>query len=283
MICNAAAIDWITVTTYDVDVSIDMTTYLQEELEMSERLDGPTAVKYRNNVKVLQYKGSQLSVNGRGSIFLGTGKQRDRVHWMLRASGECSGGVFIALREHIAHDMARVSRIDLQVTVPEPAEWNQVDLFNRMQDAGKNTGFVQSEGETGKLSTVYIGSRNSDRYTRIYQKEADGERYLRYEVEFKGTRAGAIGAKMARKTARSSGVMKHEVVRVRDKMLMSVFLPMLNGSPADRIKVVRVSSLQKKEKWISEQVLPALFNWSNNPDHDAELRLDIIDALGGAE
>ena len=56
---------------------------------------------------------------------------------------------------------------------------------------------IFSCGNNRPGTTVYLGSRESERFVRIYNKHIDGVNYERLEIEFKGSRAEWIMKELA--------------------------------------------------------------------------------------
>ena len=280
MILDAVDIDWLTLTTYDAEASDRMLAYFQEEASQAEIIHGDNFKGVQYDAKKLQYRGMSISSPGHGSLFIGSGMQRQKKHHMLMASGGYGSACMVSLKDVIQFGPARCTRIDLQVTVDEIEGWDQTQLFTRTKERGKTAGYVESAGGTGPLATVYIGSRQSDSFIRVYQKESGELRFLRFEVEFKGNKAGVVAGRIARGTATPSAILKYEILHCKDKKLIDCFLPAVSDATAQRIRYVKESSLEKREKWIRKQVIPALFSWANEPAADTALKLEILRAIG---
>jgi hypothetical protein len=90
-------------------------------------------------------------------------------------------------------DTTRVSRFDLQVTVPIEDVAPMADLYSILskpdeypwQQPGKPPRVTMLQNSDGG-ETIYIGARTSDLMQRIYIKHLDGRHYVRYEIEVKG-------------------------------------------------------------------------------------------------
>jgi hypothetical protein len=124
----------------------------------------------------LQYKGWK-----RGSLFFGVGEQKDKRHLIISSSGSESNG----LAGFVKHWKGLYcTRIDVQRTIERP---KHMSLRRIRKATGKaNTTIIQSPDN----DTLYIGSRTSDIFTRLYEKPLD-TMYLRLEFELKGKRARA--------------------------------------------------------------------------------------------
>jgi DNA relaxase NicK len=151
-------------------------------------------------------------------IELGYTKQPFRLHDIVGAQighvgwGQNDERYLIEFRGDAAHDWYQhyigwevsVSRIDLAVTVwfedhtPELASIMYAAAREYWREIGKNQGYkyptlIDSEGGC----TLYLGSRTSQRYFRLYDKWAQSEdpRFMfawRFEIELKGELARVI-------------------------------------------------------------------------------------------
>lgn len=121
---------------------------------------------------------------------------------ILQLSGELAHAYF-----DLAYNRARkCTRIDLAVTVRYDGGKEGVarDVYREGVEHDKQTGQARERsfiiGSDGG-STAYCGNRQSDLFSRVYDKwrEDGGERYRycwRWEVEAKGDIAGRIGARL---------------------------------------------------------------------------------------
>ena len=142
----------------------------------------------------MQYQG-RIWENDAGTVFFGTGEQRGRPHYLAQFTGHRAQTAWDAYDGLVAYDLVRVTRLDVALTVPLPPGWRQDYLFASLKadDGPRSVSYIESQsGPEGHetLATVYIGSRSSDRYVRVYEKpDSEGNLYLRFEVEYKGARA----------------------------------------------------------------------------------------------
>lgn len=128
--------------------------------------------------KWLQYRGKR-SVEGH--IFHGMGSQGRGKHERRHAIIQFSGSEAHEWRKECsAWDTFYCTRLDVQVTIEEPAEHDALTLYKKLNRKTKNIIIGPS------VCTVYVGSRRSDLFTRIYEKAVNNKRYLRCEFELKG-------------------------------------------------------------------------------------------------
>lgn len=188
VIINEPRIDYVTMTTWHVPVYINW----QEHVE-------PVGIEWETRQKVIQgYRGS-MSTCSLGSVFLGIGKQvhpvdkKEYPHYMIKASGEVSDGVYRTLESitHPENTEYERRRVDCQVTIPLPDGYSAKSFYEAVQTewSGRTTKLRLIENGTGTdlgMDTVYLWSRKSAKMVRFYVKQSStGERFLRWEVEIK--------------------------------------------------------------------------------------------------
>lgn len=132
--------------------------------------------------KVMQYNGWR-----NGPVFYGFAEHDSRRHVMLTISGRAAHELMGRLPPDVTCCMT-ATRLDMQVTVPLPFAWNENDIWRRV---GEGVGKTKIVNGTEKTWTVYIGSRRSRIFWRIYIKRYE-KVYLRYEVELKRHHAETV-------------------------------------------------------------------------------------------
>jgi len=148
--------------------------------------------------KWLQYTGHRAP-----HFFMGTGEQNGRRHHVVSASG----GLAERMRKSLMRlDGFYATRLDIQITVEEPG-W--VDLAKLHKSLGrKRTTLISSE----ENDTLYFGSRESDKFARLYEKPLGEKMFLRLEFELKGKMAaGSWNAILAGETV--GGVFKRLLIK----------------------------------------------------------------------
>lgn len=259
LILYSALLDWLTVTSFEDEFF----KYWEK------RLDGLVSEGDTKESRVLQYDGYMYALPG-GTAFLGTAIQKGIYHYMLRLSGYAAEENKEPVYSQARQGYAKATRVDLQVTVEKPGKWSQWDLLGRLKDAGRTTGWVESKSFGDAYETVYVGSRKSERFTRIYVKKSGKTMLLRYETEYKGRRARAVLKALAR-TETPARFLRHELRKTtRDSMLIELYEPSLSGARPLNIKLAVESSVEKTEGWLIGQVLPAFTRHIN--DHAASGR-----------
>jgi len=123
----------------------------------------------------LQYRGW-----GKKSLFIGQGEQKRKAHMIINISGAAAQEHY---RQFVDIGELYCTRIDLQVTRPLPAKYTGLRVIRQACTSTNNT-LIESRDN----DTLYIGSRSSELFVRLYEKVLD-EKYLRLEFELKGGRA----------------------------------------------------------------------------------------------
>lgn len=164
---NKTQCDWIRIATWsDVDA-----------LEIRSRITSEFwSVGTPEPWRFQQYKGRRI-----GYIKWGAGKQAGRYHFIIEVSGahaHCFLEWFLKLPESVRAGWY-ATRLDIQSTRLTPGWDNRPLAYKRLRDPKQLT-----QSSTG--TTLYVGSRTSDSYYRIYDKT---ELLLRCELELKGKQA----------------------------------------------------------------------------------------------
>ena len=159
-----------------------------------------------------------------------------------------------------------VSRFDLQTTVHDDDTANEhaFHWYSASQlDPRVSSGLVHLKyiENTPRGSSFYIGSRSSDRMFRVYDKgaETDGEYppgSLRYEIEYKGDRAGGVARRVLRDPHPTQGIFDC-LVTAYDSYHIRI--------PAERpawswrdAAVAHVTDDQRRLEWLSRCIRPVV-------------------------
>jgi hypothetical protein len=251
MMLNKPMVDWLSLTTFETKQA-DAIRYLFWDDNYTD-------------TKRMQYKGVDL-----GNIFLGAATQNGKPHYLFQASGERADEAFTQYKRNFGPYDWNVTRIDLQVTIPVPPHYDSRQFYDDMtawdgHGKPRKAAIVQS-GDG--LDTVYIGSRQSDRFTRVYVKPLDsGLRALRFEVEYKGDHAHRV-ANDCREFDAISGILGYEINSLpkQENNVLRAFLRVL-GTPAFRPTIRAVASENSSLDWLRQQVTPTLERLSNSHEH----------------
>lgn len=127
---------------------------------------------------------------------------------------------------------------------------------------------VLFESELG--DTIYIGSRQSDAYLRIYDKSKsyglDLGRVYRWEVEYKGELVHPAVEKV-----RDGGRQAIRELVFGEAHHKSVPSPIVEGQRGIKREKISVSSPEAKIAWLSRQVAPTV-KWLNALGYDNQVR-----------
>lgn len=127
-----------------------------------------------------------------------------------------------------------------------------------------------------KGSTFYIGSRNSNKMLRVYDKGKQlgaDENWRRCELEIKGRTAQANAALLARGLRPAVKIMK-EVLACPESFLDGILDELLDGEIPNPIKVPRKET--NRFAWLCDQVIPAWKNMAKTNPDDSKRALDLL-------
>lgn len=247
MLIDIPLIDWVTFTSWRESCYLGWNKWLN--LQDGEPVLG----------KIRMYEGSWC-----GSAFVGVGVQGGEFHAMARVSGASSHDAFCDL---VQYGEAKCTRIDVQVTTLIPINFSSRKLVDDLR--GKQDRDIRHIENSDGLNTVYIGSGSSDRFARIYVKELEGKRYLRFEVEHKREWAILVSEKYKADKTSLPGILNDflQSVDVIDSQgIIPQFMALLGNIEAGLVYPYSVDDKNRTYQWILDQVTPAMVRLLN--DHD---------------
>ena len=260
---DQTGIDWLTVTSFE-----PLVNEVQEKLKsLVEEMGGK-----RITVKTMQYIGETVT-NPLGSIFCGVAEQKGAIHYMIQISGElCNDNDLLRpIASGIREGWLQCRRVDLQITVIEPKTWIQWGFFNRQKLIKRTVGWVESTNKDGEnMATVYVGSRLSGKFLRVYEKWIAKTRLIRCEYELKGNTAAAFSRMIFDGSATPSALLKLLIQQTNDTELSLLFLPPLEYVKT-AVKPKILTNEPKTEKWLRETVFPSFQNYISNHAANPEI------------
>ncbi len=244
-----ASVDWITLTTRD-----DVIGMAWQEIYHIDR------VLARENKQITEEKRwaimSYEGVGFPGSIRVGYSKQ---LGWIVIASS----GAAVLWKQLVGPDR-RVTRIDLAVT--QSLGFNIPDVPRRYYEiltsddkSARNYALIQN---TKKGQTLYVGSRRSEKFGRLYDKGVEeksapaGLKY-RWEVEYKKPTSGEVAKAL---DAVREAEAEHITGMVFDFFQNRGVAPLFgrDGGMVTLQTQARITSLDRKLNWIRSQVRPSV-------------------------
>lgn len=121
--------------------------------------------------------------------------------------------------------------------------------------------------------TVYVGSRQSNKFLRVYHKGVEqktGEDWIRAELELKSETANIVGKLIA--GGEDMNNLFSSLAGRMCKVNNADWQKMLEA--AAQIGIPKPEKVSDREKWIATQVTPAVVNYAlENPDSEAVKRL----------
>lgn len=256
---------------------LTMTSYEPQAWEMFKQL--LDASKSKEESTMMQYAGWKQDT-GNGTLFVGSGKQGLRNHLIMSCSGIHSQEIMrsTAVQQGLQMGFMRSSRIDIQVTLAWEGDAH-TDLwkaFNRLQrDGGVTVGWVESNSkEWGKLATLYIGSRSSGNFMRLYMKPESGEMRIRCELEMKREVAHSAGKMLL--NGQQDNIIMARIQRIGDSIMVP-FENALSGINPERVRVAKRDT--KTEEWLLSTVLPAFIRHIESHDDNGDVAAQFTAAL----
>lgn len=128
--------------------------------------------------KWLQYIGWRAE-----NVFIGRGEQHGKAHTLINISGYLAQNFY---QFCVGLTGWYCTRIDLQRTIKTPLADDEKLAMVRDDCTTKKLTLIEGE----ENDTLYLGSRTSDLFTRLYEKILE-DTYLRLEFELKGYRSRA--------------------------------------------------------------------------------------------
>lgn len=256
---ETVAFDWLTVTSFDYQFY----KFWSEELKSWK--------EEKREAKMMQYLGFEKELSA-GRMRLMVGSQKDREHYVLHlTSGLAELYTWAVVTQH-KQGMCRVTRADLQVTITLPKKWNQVKFFTSMHERGIASFVESKDRKTGlRTETVGVGSRQSDRYKRMYTKVAGKGLLLRFEVEFKGDRANAVMRAVSKDETKKREILLHELLMLKSPAAEAAFYNAIDAPSAYRVTVKNLTSAGKTNTWLLDSCLPVLVRQLTDHDEDGSL------------
>lgn len=188
----------------------------------------------------LQYKGWYGDTS-----FYGVGEQSKRRHYVFRTSGS-SSSVLFDLADMF--DAVYCTRIDVQVTIKLPPQYNPFIIYESHKNNEK-LGVTIIDSPTG--STIYFGSRTSDKFARLYEKNYQEGKHLRLEFEFKGKLARAIYETMKKTSAGPTAVFQNYLTKFGlADYIISWFDTGGDAEPL-RLEIEHNEDIEKKMSWLA--------------------------------
>lgn len=258
---NKPLVDWLTVTSFD----LNFLSYWKSR--MAER-EGELL-----HHKIKQYDAVARTI-GTGVMRISEGIQGAHEHYMLHLTGAVAEEYLEQVIAQVNQGFATVTRIDIQVTVPRPQGWNQFEtLIQIRKNSKKIVRWIESRDYETKeeMSSIYVGAKTSDRFGRIYVKKSDSGMLLRFEAQFGQERAKAVMRQISADRAYKGRILKHEISLTSHREVIDLFTEPLSGLSAYKVRVKKLTSVEKTNQWLISLVFPVIRRQLNDHDNDGTL------------
>jgi DNA relaxase NicK len=245
-----ASVDWLSITVKDARCAGRLASIWQTICATETRRGGVISIKSR-----LGYDGASIG----GSFW---GLRTDG--WLMVLTGKIAAQYFSAVYECGVN----ITRLDLQVTVehdvyePDAAERAVLAAFGHRGSApNRNWPKIRHLRSFGEGDTATIGSRQSQKYGRIYDKQKEQrngsyERCWRWEIEYKSDYAKLVAAQLY---APSHGLLSIASI-VRSQFAEWGFDLSIPDSVVDlpTVPTGTFSDTDKTLDWLAKQVSPSV-------------------------
>jgi hypothetical protein len=248
---DTLCLDYITLTSYDTQLLEAHARYIVSRI--------PEHMPIAKNR--MQYAG--LNCDG---VFYGVGRQHQGLHAILQVPGYRSSRA--ARAAQLQPEGVRCSRFDLQITIPNISVPNIETLFNTLNSTDttewNHTGprpKLQHIRNSDGYDTLYIGTRTSELFRRIYVKPIEGENFVRFEVEVKGNLARALWERGdVSDWEAQADLFRHQFNALPGEIqrLLQPFMERVGAGSGEFIPVHRCTDEEKAVEWFGSGVIPAL-------------------------
>jgi len=243
---RAAAVDWITATTPKDEAGLQWFERLQLEAKISKQIPYEWANKWYNGSRIDNIFWGYSKTNG--YIFIATQDAADKLARMATTSAK------------------NITRLDLQVTIllSKPS----IDIVKKSYEhvadylSGRRSYSMIMSSKGGR--TLYVGSRSSDQYGRLYDKGVESGWFpartcWRYEVELKTPRALPMAQELAQRTDLKTLRLDMQTYIhqwFKNRGVSPIFSPSSRGLVVEIAR--RVTTNEKKLTWLRTQVRPTI-------------------------
>lgn len=208
------------------------------------------------------YRGFILLAGGSGHFAYG---EHPTQGYLVQMSGDYS----LKLWLNFVNVADNVSRIDIKTDCElTSGEWEQLGKYyydHLQENYSGGRGYTLVMGKSGKGQTLYIGSRKSDQYGRVYDKSAETGRVAgklwRFEVEYKRKYAKGVADRLAEIANEETPSVLGEAINATlydwfDKRGVPPIFDR-KGAAIDRVSSSFDGTMGKVE-WIRKQVSPTV-------------------------
>jgi len=251
---NYPKIDWLTFTSWKSGDYLNWRDWLK--LQSGEMTEG----------KIKMYSGHWV-----GPAFIGQGLQKNKNHYIARVSGEFSNEVY----KDLWSPDVKATRIDVQITKKIPENYSARKFIDSLRSGnwGNCERDLQLIENSDGLDTVYIGSKKSDKFARMYVKSTLEGKFLRFEIEYKGDWANAISTAFSNDQNVLSNVLYDFInsLPLDSEGVLQEFLNLISDVRSGISKPRRVVPDDNTYTWLVEKVSPVIWRFLNDHDRGADL------------
>lgn len=282
------SVDWLTLTGVDrnsfVSLRLMWLGIVEGEVRRSNEIAKKSGGKYSDRktlkVEAFGFKGYRGQIVA--DVFFGArqvkGAEEGVEEYIMRVSGWRSAMFVRMCRPDVTK--WRSSRIDIQVTC-EMGGVN-MDMLERLMRGegwkGRHPKIERVRGDNpDRSSTIYAGGRQSERFLRIYIKEDDeGYRYLRFELELKGTMAADAYGMIACAPSlgeQCGGILNWSMQKLPEscQRMLEAHVRALRDYEPEKLTWKKRGESNSTLTWLWEAVLPAIERLVNEGDNYSQM------------
>jgi hypothetical protein len=273
IITNQVMVDWLRVKSFRPKMDLSILSLFGYDYQ------GYTADEVWETGKQQQYFGVRGAFDG-GTVWGGSalqpmgGSGPMMPHHMVDITGGLADYKLDEVASVVDTEHDKIGRIDLQVTIEKPGWWNQRTFFQQLQNMGLNVGWPtpSHDKDIGEMATVYIGSRKSSRFARIYvKKSGDGVPLLRFEFEYKLARANQVGNRVMRDRESAWRILWADLRDIRHPWIERALSAIFEGVEGEPVVVGMHRPDDKGKNWLIGLVLPTFERFINDHDDGREV------------
>jgi Replication initiation factor len=192
-----------------------------------------------------------------------------------------SGIAVLSILEKFVTNRAKVTRLDLALDLIDGGIDGQ-EIYKALQEGDKNgiaSRFSMVLSDNAGC-TLYFGSRQSERFARLYNKGAEqnnGLDWWRFEVECKGDVAKEYARVLVMADRPELGDFTWSTIRRMVSTTRGGFMGF--GDNLATVGLPKIEKTSDTKKWIIEQVVPAVTNYLREHPDDLEVLANIEQIL----
>jgi hypothetical protein len=265
VIVGKTSVDWLTLTTYEASIYA----------AWRETICSTCKMITAKSQKRMQYSGE-----GGEGFFYGVGRQSGKPHYMVQVSGAEADAFMKSVLPFFDLELISCSRIDVQFTLAREGYEEKLSDVGRTLRAlvksgtgrrGQAPEIVCYDGDRPYTDTLYVGTRRSDRFLRVYDKWIDEQPFIRMEAEYKGNLASAAFRRYVKGETELERILKAAPPPIAYNLeLFDRFARAIGDVESEpSYFLIRERDDERTLEWLDDAVFPALQRLALDGHRDA--------------